>query len=77
MRAFILLVALILAGCEDCPPSFKAGELVKHRMDGWTGIVLRDASSVTNYQGYCLVDVRPKDGGAPMGSYATAELERL
>lgn len=76
IKIMIALAVALLAGCEGCPPSFREGDIVKHKLFGWTGIVLRDAASTTNFEGYCLVSVRDDERGMA-GSYAAAELERV
>lgn len=68
--AVLLAVTLIVTGCDPCPPSFKQGEVVRHKLFGWKGIVIKDAASIENVDGYCLVDV-VNDRNGRAGSYAT------
>lgn len=57
----ILLPAVALSGCNSCPPKFSPGEIVRSEFLDREFLVMKQ-SPATNLEGYCLVDVRGKDG---------------
>ncbi len=60
--AAILLPAVALSGCGlDCSPKFSPGEIVRSEFLDREYLVLNQGLK-TNLEGYCLVDVRGKDG---------------